>query len=297
MKKLQITMLLTLIFLVSSYISLSSKEKAFLTINPDKISRYKEDRVAYQRIEKQVDNTHDNSVENLMVIKASKVYFMTDGLDIVSEVMRKKIILDSQLRYMEGNDFWLNKINGKPDHIKITYRRNELMINANEEFVTNNFGDFYKSIRNKFIKLHVDKFRDLLRNRSEAGLSIKRKLISSRVNPQNSNDIKEKFFMSASVKAADQTIYYCEDADGDGITETFTVTRDDGFDWGIDSGPNIIFIYGNTDKDIETMIGKLTHESKNGTTEEEKKMFNEFPKEKEIIEMMEQIIPHDNFYE
>jgi ribosomal protein L17 len=56
-------------------------------------------------------------------------------------------------------------------------------------------------------------------------------------------------------------------------------------------------IYGNTDKDIETMIGKLVNEAENGTVEEEKKMFQEFPKEKDIHEMMEQMTPLDKFYE
>ena len=38
------------------------------------------------------------------------------------------------------------------------------------------------------------------------------------------------------------TVYYAEDADGDGITETFTVESRDGFQWGFKSGPNVVCI-------------------------------------------------------
>ena len=289
--------LISIIILCYSAFNLYSKEKSYIKIEPDKISRYKEDRIAFQRIEKQPDISKDNSFENLLVIKDSKIYFITDGYDSPAEVIMKRDVMDAEYRYVENNDFWLNKINGKPDFVRVIYRRSDLLKNTTEEFTTTNFGTFYKSVRDKFINLHADKFRHLLKNRGEAKLTINKYLISYSVNPENSNDVKQKFFTSATAKAADETVYYCEDADGDGITETFSASRDDGFDWGINSGPNILLIYGNTDKDIETMIGKLTYESLNGTVDEEKKMFQEFPTEKEVINLMEQITPMDKFYE
>lgn len=273
----------------------SSKEKDFLIIDPGKISRYTEDRVAYQRIERTVSPLVDNSIECLMVIKDMKVYYVADGFEIQSDVMNKRILLDGEYQYIANEDFWTDKINGKPDYVRILYRRNDLIVNSNEEFVTTNFGNFYKTVRDKFIKQHADKFRNLLQNRGEAELIVNRKLLSISHPSNNPNDVRQIFAVSASARAADETIYYCEDADGDGITETFTVTRGDGFGWGIKSGPNIMFIYGNTDKDIETMIGKLANESVNGTVNEEKKVIQTFPPEKEIIDMIELITPSDNF--
>lgn len=285
-----------LLLVIFSGVSMS-KDKEYLTIDPDKITRYSEDRVAYQRIESSDEQKQDNSMECLMVIKDDKTYFIVDGFDNPADVQMKKIVMDSENKYIENNDYWLNKINGKPDYVKIKYRRNELLKNMNEEFVTSNFGQFYKSVRDKFIKMHVEKFRNLMKNRGESKLTVSRRLLSVQVNKDNPNDIKQRFFKSATAKAADETVYYCEDADGDGITETFMASLDDGFDWGIGSGPNILMIAGNTDKDIETMIGKLVNESESGTVEEEKKMFQEFPKEENINRMIEQIIPMDNFYQ
>jgi len=301
----------TVILLIISFSSASilfSKEKGFLILEPDKVSRYNEDRIVFQRIEKKkgiskddytesYTITKDNSVENLLVIKDSKIHFISDGYDPLSEVRSNKIIQDSVNKYVEDNDYWPNKINGKPDYIRIMERRKDLMVNTNEEFVTTNFGAFYKSVRDRFIKMHAEKFRQLMRNRSESKLTINKYVLSYKVNPENSNDIKQKFFISAKAKANDGTVYYCEDADGDGITETFYATRNDGFDWGINSGPNILYISGNTDKDIETFIGKLANEAVHGTVEEEKKMFQQFPTEKDIINLMDQVTPVDKFYE
>lgn len=289
-------------------INLFSKEKKFSLIAPDKISDYSHDRIAFQRIEKHPDPSKDdftenysvskdNSVENLLIIKDKKIHFIADGYDSVPDVLRTKIIMDSENKYIENNDFWKNKINGKPDYVRILYRRNDVMINTNEEFVTNNFGTFYKSVRDRFLKLHVEKYRLLLRNRSESKLTITKRLLSYSVNPEKADDIRKRYFISAKAKSLDGIVYYCEDADGDGITETFTASLDDGFDWGIDSGPNTILISGNTDKDIETLIGKLVNESVHGTVEEEKKLFQQFPTEKEVNDLMQQLTPPDKFYE
>jgi len=302
-----ITVILFLSFF-SAASDLFSKVKEFSILDPDKITRYNEDRIVYQRIEARKDYTvddfienntitKDNSVECLFIIKDRKIHFIVDGYDPVEDVKKNKIIQDSVNKYVQDNDFWLNKINGKPDYVRVIYRRSNLMINANEEFVTTNFGPFYKSVRDRFIKMHVDKFRQLLRNRGESRLTIEKRLLSYRVNPENSTDIKQKFFISAKAKSNDGTVYYCEDADGDGIAETFTATRNDGFDWGINSGPNLLCILNNTDKDLETFIGKLANEAVNGTVEEEKKMFQQFPTEKDVMDLMDQVTPPDRFYE
>jgi hypothetical protein len=96
-------------------------------------------------------------------------------------------------------------------------------------------------------------------------------------------------------KTIDDTKYYCEDADGDGVTETFTVTRPDGFDWGYQSGPNIIFIYKNSEKDIETLIGKLAYESLYGSVEEERDIIKSFPKQDEVVDFIQKLVPDEKF--
>jgi len=297
MKKSIYAISFVFIFILNSIGGVFAKDKDYIIIDVDKISSYKEERVVYQRIERPEEQQKDNSVEVLMVIKDRKIYYVVDGYDNPADVNVKRVVMNIENKYIENNDYWTNKINGRPDFIRILYRRNELLRNTSEDFVSSNFGEFYKSVRDKFIKLHVEKFRNLLKNRSESGLSVKRNLIALRTSPDNPNNVTQIFFKSASAKAGDETVYYCEDADGDGITETFMVYRKDGFNWGVDCGPNIIMIYGNTDKDIETLIGKLVNEAENGTVEEEKKMFQEFPKEKDIHEMMEQMTPLDKFYE
>jgi len=296
------------ILLISSSAALFSKGIEFSLINPDKISNYKTDHIAFQRIERKQDNskddfaenytiTKDNSVENLLVIKDRKIYFIVDGFDSLNDVQVAKVIQDTEKKYALENDYWVNKINSKPDFIRVIYRRSDILVNSNEEFVTANYGAFYKSVRDRFIKMHVDKFRNLLTDRRESTLSVNKRLISYHVNPENSNDIKQKFFITAKAKSNDGTVYYCEDSDGDGITETFTATRNDGFDWGINSGPNLISIMGNTDKEIEKIIGKLVHESVNGSPEEENKVKTELLSEKDVINMMGDITPMDKFYE
>ncbi len=297
MRKNRYSVILILIVSLLYSGAVISKENGYLILDPDKITRYNEDRIAYQRIENPEDQDKDNSVENLIVIKENKSYFIVDGFDKISDVQLKKIIMDSQNKYIENNDFWMNKINGKPDYVRIIYRRSDLLKNSTEEFVTSNFGTFYKSVRDRFIKLHVNKFRILMKNRGESRLTINKRLLRVKINPSDSTDITQIYFKSASAKSCDETVYYCEDADGDGITETFMATLNDGFDWGVGSGPNILLIKGNTDKDIETLIGKLVNESENGSAEEEKKMFLDLPKEEEIFEMMKQITPMDNFSE
>lgn len=296
MRKFKYALIIVILSAVFSGI-LISREKEYLILDVDKITRYKENRIVFQRIERPDVQSQDNSVEILLVIKDNKSYFITDGFDKVDEVKMKRIVMDAENKYIDNNDFWLNKINGKPDSVRIIYRRSDLLRNSNEEFVSSNFGQFYKSVKDGFIKMHVEKFRTLLKNRGESGLHVKKRQISMTVNPENSNEVKQKFFTCATGKSGDEVVYYCEDADGDGITETFMAYRNDGFDWGIGSGPNILMIYGNTDKDIETLIGKLVNEAENGTVEEEKKMFQEFPQEGDILRMIEDITPLDRFYD
>lgn len=307
MKKYKSSVIIIFCILIFSS-ALFSKEKKYSILDPDKISNYKIDRIAFQRVERKnnlykddfTENytvTKDNSVESLIIIKDKKVYFLVDGYDSVNDIQVEKVIKDAEGKYSLEHDFWVNKINGKPDYLRVIDRRSDILVNSNEEFVTANYGAFYKTARDKYIKLHVDKFRQLLKNRRESKLSVYKNLVSYNVNSENSNDIKQKYFMSAKAKSMDGTVYYCEDADGDGITETFTATRDDGFDWGIGSGPNLLCIIGNTDKELEALIGKLVYDSMYGSSDEEQKIKKELPSDKDVINLIEQVTPLDKFYE
>jgi hypothetical protein len=292
----KIVLIAAVIGVFFSAYELLSKEKVFEILNLENLSHYDEDRVAYQRIEKFVDPFKDNSIEALLVIQDKKTYLMLDGFDGLSDVKYQRREKGITREYVSDEDFWVNKINGKPDYIKITYRRSALLANSNEEFVSTNFGSFYRSVRDALLARHVEKFRHLMRNRGESQLHVTRTPLPIAIYSTDEERKNQKFSIVAKAKATDESIYYCEDSDGDGVTETFWVHRGDGFEWGYKSGPNIIFIYNNRDKDIETIIGKLANESVYGNVDEEKSVIKGFPRERDIKDMIEWITPMDRFY-
>ncbi len=271
---------------------LASSDKTFTVIDPMKISRYDEDRVAYQRIEKNVSPYVENSIESLLMVRRKMVYLIVDGYDVPAEVERKRAVNEIENRYVVNEDLWVNKINGKPDYARILDRRMVKLENSNEEFVTNNFGAFMKNTRDKFLKRHIEVFRQLMKNRTESELQIDVHPIQVNLALRESENVR-KTFMSAHAKTINGTVYYCEDANGDGVTETFTVEFRDGFNWGLDCGPNIIFIYNNTDKDVESLIGKLAFEAVKGSVAEEKAIMETFPDDKTVFDMIDDITPLD----
>ncbi len=285
-----------ILFLLSipTTILLSNKYR-FDTIRIKKVSRFNEDRIAFQHIDIFTQADIDDSVEALLIIKKQKMYLIKDGYDKADDVREKRLLLNMQAKMVDDTALWKNKMNSLPDYIKITDRRVEILTNFTEKFVNVNFGPFYKKVRDSFIKRHVSVFRTLLRNRRESGLYVVRKPL-----PQpfylGAKQTETKYYITATAKTKDEKIYYCEDADGDDITETFSVSLPDGFNWGTYSGPNMIFIFKNKSKDLENIIGKLAHESFYGTTEEEKIMLKTFPKESEIIELIDDIVKDEEFY-
>lgn len=276
-------------------ISLFSRQFDFIPIDIKKVSSYDSDRVVFQHVEKFLDISLDNSYETLLVIKDRKMFLLSDGYDnpYDAKVKRWKAQMQNEYGENEYDLVWTNKINTKPDYIEIWDRKTPIMKNANEEFVSSNFGTFYKSIRDKFIKEHVDKFHQILRNRREADIFVDRKALPRPIYIEDMNKFVDKYYTFVKAHAFDGTLYSCEDADGDGVTETFIVSAKDGFNWGYKSGPDLIFIFKNTDKDIETLIGKLANEVVFGNVEEEKDMIETFPKEKDINDMIKWITPKD----
>jgi hypothetical protein len=283
------------IFLTFFTLSSVSRDYSFLPIEVENASTYDNDRVVFQRVEKATSISRDHSFETLLVIKNRKSYQITDGYDSIytAQARRYKIVLMKLYGENEADLVWTNKINGKPDYIEILDRRTVIMKNSNEEFVSANFGAFYKSIRDKFIREHVNKFRQLMKNRKDTGFYIDAKQLPRPLYQQNVMEYPDKFSVIVKARAMDGTMYTCEDIDGDGVTETFMVDAHDGFNWGYKSGPNLILIFKNTDKDIEAMIGKLAKEAMYGGTEEEKEMIESFPKEKAIEDLIKWLTPKE----
>ena len=141
-------------------IELYSKVPDFKLIKIEKVSRLFEDRIAFQHIQLNNSPKNDDSMANLLIIQNKQVYLLSDGYDDAKEVEMKRYVKELQRSVYES--LWKNKINSKPDYIKITERRVERLLNVTEEFVNKNFGDFYNNVRNAFISKHVKIFRQLM---------------------------------------------------------------------------------------------------------------------------------------
>jgi len=259
-----------------------SQEILFQLVNIERLTRYSEDRVAYQHFEKEFSPFVDNSIALLLIVKDSKVYLIIDGYDD-ADVVADLRFQDAQQTTLQP-DFWPNKISSKPNFVRITDRRQDLIRSTSEEFVTKNYGELFTTMRETFLKRQTAIFRALLMNRRENNVIVERIPIPRKLNDEGA--IRYKIAVKA--KASNNTIYYAEDADGDGITETFTVSLSDGFNWGYKSGPNIVNIQGNKQEDIANIIGKLTDYAYNGLPEEEEVIRQSFTPE-QVKDMIEDV--------
>ncbi len=244
------------------------------------LSRYTEDRIAFQHIQLpgfSVDE--DNSIASLLIIKNNEVYLFRDGYDDV-----KRLAFENYLQIVKNEvprDLWVNKIDSKPDFIRIATRRTEKLLNTNKDYTEKNSGNVYRSIRDSFLNYHIRVFRELMINRVDSDFILLRKPIFPPAYQEM--DATVKFSSVIKARAQNNYLYYAEDIDGDDVTETFSVTMSDGFNWGFKSGPNIVFIYNNKEEDIKQIIGKLCYEAYFGTSEEETSLSRIFPKEADIL--------------
>ncbi|MBN2158868.1 MAG: hypothetical protein JW807_05690 [Spirochaetes bacterium] len=268
--------------------ALYSKEPDFTTVAIKKLNRYDEDRLFYQQYEKSheefSDESRDNSFATLMLIKDKKVYLFQDGYDNPELVKYNRFVLE------KGNqnipDMWQNKIDGLPDYVVITNRRIEVQKNTTKEWVSANYKDFYTSVRDKLLRKHVAIFMSLIVNRLDSEINVSRKRIPRKIYEGD----EPKFSTSVSARTPDGgTVYYAEDANGDGITETFTAHSSDGFQWGYKSGPNLVCIVNNTQKDIENIIGRLTNFGYYGSADEEQVIKKTFPTNADLNYMINDI--------
>lgn len=272
--------------------ALYSRDLEYMTINITKLSRYDDDRVMYQHIETPhsefADEQQDNSVASLMVIKDKKVYLFRDGYDSAEQAMMNKAVYDKGGQSLP--DIWTNKIDAVPDYIVVTDRKIEIQKNTTKEWVSSNYKEFYASVREKFLKRHVAIFLSLIVNRREAEIAVERKRQPRKI----SDGEQMRYITTVSGRTPDGgTVYYAEDADGDGVTETFTVNCSDGFNWGFRSGPNVVCILRNTQDDIKNIIGTLTNLAYNGSPEEEQIIKKTFPTPDKINSMIDTLYSID----
>jgi hypothetical protein len=269
--------LAALFFCLNSAIS---QELPFQFINIERLSRYTEDRVAYQHFEKEFSPFADNSIALLLIVKNSKVYLIVDGYDDpdVVEDLRFKDSLQTAL----DPDFWPNKISGKPNFVRVADRRQDIIHSADAEFVEKNYGELFTLMRDTFLTRQAAIFRALLMDRRENNVTVERTPIPKKI----SDESAVRYKITVKAKGADSVAYFAEDADGDGVTETFTVSLSDGFEWGYKAGPNIINIQKNKQEYIANIIGKLTGYAYNGLPEEEEVLRQSFSTEhvKDMIE-------------
>lgn len=301
-----------LISLASATFLLSQDNVPFKIMELDQISAYKEDRIAYQHVQRNTIPEVDNSVATLLVVRDNKMYLIKDGFDSAKDISQNKLIFDSQNKLIP--DLWVNKIDNIPEYIRITDRRIIILQKDDKDFVNKNYGTFYRNVRNEFLKKHAEILRRLMFTRSDNGVFIERKALPKPIYV-GAPDIPTKYSTRIVAKTDDEKIYIAEDADGDGITENFSVSVPDGFNWGYRSGPNIIFIsienYNDKHKDVMEknkevidIIGKLADEAYRGTPEEEnaiqsdiKKNFRDkekaidFSNPKDIRRWLDELIP------
>ena len=283
--------------IIASAVTVSSRDLSYKDILLDSISRYSEDRIAYQHIEYIIDpevrQPQDPSVASLLIIRDNKMYLFKDGYDD-PKVAEENYQAKNMSHRLSFNETWERDIDGKPDYLVIYDKRKEILRNVilpgRDENLNERYTKFYTDIRNAFLQRHADLFRQMMVHRTDVEFKINRSAIPKRLN----DDGPAKYHTSVTAKTKEGRLYYAEDADGDGITETFTVDINDGFDWEFKSGPNIIFILKNKQEDIKNIIGNICKEAYEGSPEEIKLIDQKFDHlEKEIPILMDQIIRGD----
>jgi hypothetical protein len=288
-------------FILSFFIILPaagfSRDLTYKDITIDNVSRYNEDRISYQQVEHVIDpeehQKQDTSLASLLIIKDRKMYLFKDGYDDPQIVEQNRIIREMENRLLQ-NELWVKELDGKPDYLRITDRRTEILkkilVSESSDNLAQRYSDFYQKMRDSFIQKHVAIFKALMINRKDSDMEVIRKPIPKALNYNGPT----KYFLCVTAKTKDGVVYYAEDGDGDGVTETFSVELPDGFHWGYKSGPNIIFILKNKQENIKGMIGTLTKDANEGFPEEEKMINKQFDQlDKDIPALMDDIIRLD----
>ena len=252
--------LLIMVFTISIFGTIieSSERFPYKRLDPMTVSSFRVDRVVYQQIEQNVTPYVDDSFAALLIIRDNKMFFFEDGYDDRDEEMVKYVAARASRSMIE--DLWPNKISGKLNHALVTDRRVKVLQSFNSEAIERRFGQEYKEARDQLIKQHVQIFYAMLLRPTESEITFVRRKI-----PRVwADDEPIRYFASVALKTLNGRLYYAEDTNGDGVTDTFTVSGPENFNWGFKSGPNIICILNNTQEDIKEMIGKLVADAFDG---------------------------------
>ena len=211
---------------------------------------------------------------------------------------------------------------GLPGKNKPSFQR---LDSKKENWVKENLGAFYKSIRNKHVQRYANQYKELLLNpykynaRVEGSdvrrdplckIEAKKEGLSplsteegeqqesqtgkkAAANSGESGDIEKasSLYGRIDVYSQDATHYTVIDCNGDGIVESFLVYELGGLYWGAYKDiPNTISIFNNKDPEIQAIIGDLIKIQEVGNTE----IFSDFKsKEKEVEQSIEKEIEKD----
>ena len=194
-------------------------------------------------------------------------------------------------------NFYVNRLDGSPDYLMIANARlrtvnvENIDMPEEEAWVSTNFGDFYKNLRDRHIRRFVSQYTDLLSEpeqfnarifRNRAILSYARQDGETHTTPASSGEQAAPadttpsadsagesvlWYRRVDIVANDGTHYTAIDADGDRITETFLVSEAGGFNWGRPELPNVIAIYNNREPGVQELIQNLVEIAFRGTEE------------------------------
>ncbi|MEJ5361242.1 MAG: hypothetical protein WHV26_04185 [Spirochaetota bacterium] len=87
-KKRNFLVLLLILLCTTSVIAIDFNFKPIII---EELSRYNEDRIAYQHVQKQIVPNMDNSFSALLIVKDRKIYLIQDGYDNPELVNTKRL--------------------------------------------------------------------------------------------------------------------------------------------------------------------------------------------------------------
>ena len=221
----------------------------------------------------------------------------TPAADASSGSEPEEMQLSERPPLFKDYNFYVNRLDGAPDYLMIANARlrtvnvENIDMPEEEAWVSTNFTEFYKRLRDRHIRRFVSQYTDLLSEpeqfnarifRNRAILSYAREGGESHTTapgsaeqgaatdaaaPSESGGEDVLWYRRVDIIANDGTHYTAIDADGDRITETFLVSEAGGFNWGRPELPNVIAIYNNREPEVQELIKSLVEIAFRGTEE------------------------------
>lgn len=240
---------------------------------------------------------------------------LRESLDVLgspeSEGDKASINLVKRPPPFERQSFYVNAVDGTPDYVQVGHKNGrvpdlERLDTDERKWVSENFTDFYKTVRDAHLNRYINQFKDLISQptRFNARVVVTRHVLldnflkgqradrkGTAIDPNlqegNITEVKEEQpaedetsgkrtveFLRVDAAGNDGTMYTAIDADGDGVTETFLVKAPGGFNWGTEKAPNVISIFNNREPEVEKLIGGLVKFARHGGDESEQQLVN-----------------------